>query len=90
MRATMTGVLSAYQPAWGEFVQEFAVWYCRVHRMPVARQGCLQRGVSYDDNLWCEDGGLTNNPVTVLGDVVLDGLLPAKGLLYTNVNMNGA
>ena len=31
-----------------------------------------------------EDGGLTDDPVTVLGDVVFDGLFPAKGLLSVN------
>ena len=33
--------------------------------------------MSCRDNLRCEDDGLTDNPVTVLGDVTLDGLFPA-------------
>jgi len=46
--------------------------------------------MSCHDNVRCEDGGLTKNLVAVFGDVVLDGLFPAKGLLSTNVNVNTA
>ena len=42
--------------------------------------------MSSHDNLVCEDDGLTNNPVTVLGDIVLDGFFPAESLLSINLN----
>jgi len=82
----MTGALSAYRPTWGEFVREFGLLCCTAHRMMVVRKGCLQRDVSCRNNLRCKDDGLTDDPVTVLGDIVLDGLFPAKGLLRANVN----
>jgi len=44
--------------------------------------------MSPHDKLRCEDDGLTNNPVTVLGDIVLDGFFPAEGLLSINFNTN--
>ena len=44
--------------------------------------------MSSHDNLWCEDDRLTNNSVTVLGDIILDGLFPAEGLLNINFNTN--
>ena len=40
--------------------------------------------MSCRDLMRSEDGGLTDDPVTVLGDVVFDGLFPAKGLLSVN------
>ena len=35
-----------------------------------------------------EDDELTNNPGTVLSDIVLDRLLPTERLLWTDVNAN--
>ena len=56
--------------------------------MPAVQQDRLRKFMSFHDNLQCEDGELTNNPVTVLGDIVLDGLFPAESLLSVNFNTN--
>jgi len=61
---------------------------CTVHRKTAAREGCLQRDVSCRDNLRCGNDGLTDNPATVLGDIVFDRLFPTKGLLRINVNLS--
>jgi len=44
--------------------------------------------MSSHSDLRCEDNGLTNNPVIVLDDIVLDGLFPAESLLSINFNTN--
>ena len=57
--------------------------------MLVGRQGSLQTIMSCHDGPRCEDE-LTDDPVTILGDVILYGLFPAQGLLFADVNINVA
>lgn len=42
------------------------------------------------DSLRYEDAELTYDPVMVLRDVILDGLLPAESFLRTDANINNA
>jgi len=75
-----------YLPTRGEFAREFALLCCTVHRTPAAQQDRLKKVVSCRDDLQSDEDGLTNNPVTVLSDIVLDGLFPAEGLLGIDFN----
>jgi len=50
--------------------------------------GVAFKKVEHRGNLCCEDDELTNNLVTILGDMILYRLLPTKSLLRTDVSIN--